>query len=80
MITSIQSIDQSVRRMIANAIKDLKIDKKFCRVWLPMNSTFHTSMKFQNFENIKGLENLPIFSSLGSSIEQEYLVWKKWYQ
>ena len=30
--------------------------------------------------NIKGLEALPIFSSLGSSLESEYLVWKKWYQ
>ena len=30
--------------------------------------------------NIKGLESLPIFSNLGSSLEQEYLVWKKWYQ
>ena len=30
--------------------------------------------------NIKGLEALPIFSSLGSSVESEYLVWKKWYQ
>lgn len=30
--------------------------------------------------NIKGLEALPIFASLGSSVEQEYLVWKKWYQ
>jgi hypothetical protein len=30
--------------------------------------------------NIKGLESLPVFNSLGSSLEQEYLVWKKWYQ
>lgn len=30
--------------------------------------------------NVKGLEFLPIFSSLGSNMEQEYLVWKKWYQ
>jgi dynein heavy chain len=30
--------------------------------------------------NIKGLESIPIFNGLGSSLEQEYLVWKKWYQ
>jgi dynein heavy chain len=30
--------------------------------------------------NVKGLEQLPVFSSLGSSLESEYLVWKKWYQ
>ena len=29
---------------------------------------------------VKALENLPIFSNLGSSLESEYLVWKKWYQ
>jgi len=29
--------------------------------------------------NVKGLESIPIFSNLGSSLESEYLVWKKWY-
>ena len=30
--------------------------------------------------NIKGLETIGVFQNLGSSLEQEYLVWKKWYQ
>ena len=30
--------------------------------------------------SIKGLELLPVFNNLGSSLESEYLVWKKWYQ
>jgi dynein heavy chain len=29
--------------------------------------------------NVKGLETLPVFNNLGSSLESEYLVWKKWY-
>ena len=29
--------------------------------------------------NIKGLEIIPVFNNLGSSLESEYLVWKKWY-
>jgi hypothetical protein len=34
----------------------------------------------QIWANIKGLEIIPIFATLGSNVEQEYLVWKKWYQ
>lgn len=30
--------------------------------------------------NIKGLESIPVFANLGANVEQEYLVWKKWYQ
>lgn len=29
---------------------------------------------------VKGLEQINVFSNLGSSLESEYLVWKKWYQ
>jgi len=30
--------------------------------------------------NCKGLESIKVFENLGSSLESEYLVWKKWYQ
>jgi len=46
----------------------------------PLPETLKSFLTEGIWANIKGLEVLPVFASLGSSLESEYLVWKKWYQ